>query len=238
MKADNIHNLETVANGLGELLERIVFVGGATVQFYATAAAAPKSRPTLDVDCIIEIHSYYKFGDLEEALRQKGFRNDTSAGAPLCRWLYEGITIDVMPTETEVLGFSNMWYVEGIRHTSEVDLPRGRRIKILEPSYFLASKLEAAKNRGWVDLRASTDFEDAVYILCNRSSILNDIQQSDAGVQRYLSETFNKILERGDLDEAIEAVLDFGEPTGTSRLIRSQMENIAKISRSPTQPGS
>ena len=238
MKADNMHNLETVAIGLGELLERVVFVGGATVEFYAKAAGAPQSRPTLDVDCIIDIHSYKGYRDLEEALRQKGFRNDQSEGAPLCRWIYEDVTIDVMPTETEVLGFSNRWYAEGIRHTSEVDLPRGQRIKILEPSYFLASKLEAAKNRGWVDLRSSTDFEDVVYILRNGTSIFTDIQQADSSVQGYLSETFKIILERGDLDEAIEAVLDFGEPTGTTQLIRSLMENITNVRQRPTQPGS
>ena len=34
MNEDNLRNLETVASGLGEILGQVVFVGGATVEFY------------------------------------------------------------------------------------------------------------------------------------------------------------------------------------------------------------
>jgi predicted nucleotidyltransferase len=232
LNATNIHNLETAAKGLGELLDQVVFVGGATVEFYAPDAGAPQSRPTVDVDCIIDVHSYDSYGHLEEALRKKGFRNDQRKGAPLCRWIYEDMTIDVMPTETEVLGFSSRWYEEGTRHTSAVNLPQGQRIRILQPSYFLASKLEAAKSRGWVDLRASTDFEDVVYVLRNRNSIFNDILHADLDVQQYITDTFAQVLARDDADEAIAAVLDFGEPVGTAQMIRNLIKDISKVGHS------
>ena len=229
MNETNLQNLETVANALGEILNRVVFVGGALVRSYATAAAAPQARPTLDVDCIIEIASYGDYGKLEEDLRRRGFRHDQTEGGPICRWICEGIQTDVMPTTGTILGFSNRWHAKGFKHTNEIALPRGQKIKILEPPYFLASKLEAVKDRGWKHLRTSPDFEDVVYILRNRDSIHSEVQEAAEIVRTFICETFIELLRKQDVDEAIASVLDFGEPPGTSQLIRRLMESISEV---------
>lgn len=107
MPSTNIVMLQTVANGLGELKDEMVFVGGAVAELYADNPAASEMRPTLDVDCVIEIRSRLQFARSEENLRSSGFKNDTSEGAPICRWIYKDIKVDVMPTDSAVLGFSN-----------------------------------------------------------------------------------------------------------------------------------
>ena len=114
MPSTNIIMLQTVANGLGELKDEMVFVGGAVAELYADNPAASEIRPTIDVDCVIEIRSRLQFAKMEENLRARGFKNDTSASAPICRWIYKDIKVDVMPTDSDVLGFSNRWYEEGI----------------------------------------------------------------------------------------------------------------------------
>ena len=45
-----------------------------------------------------------------ERLRALGFREDISEGAPRCRWLIDGMELDVMPVDEKVLGFTNRWY--------------------------------------------------------------------------------------------------------------------------------
>ena len=47
--------LELAAARLGELLDELVFVGGATVELWITDPAAPEFRPTYDVDAIVEV---------------------------------------------------------------------------------------------------------------------------------------------------------------------------------------
>jgi hypothetical protein len=84
MPNDNIEMLQTVADGLEELREEIVFVGGAVAELYADDPASSDIRPTQDVDCTIELRSYKEHTELEEGLRTKGFANDTSQGAPIC----------------------------------------------------------------------------------------------------------------------------------------------------------
>jgi hypothetical protein len=57
---------------------------------------------------------YYNFSNL---LRTLGLQESTESGAPLCRWHYEEISIDVMPCDSSVLGFSNRWYRPGIANS-------------------------------------------------------------------------------------------------------------------------
>lgn len=49
--------LQTVTNGLEELKDDMVFIGGVVAEFYANDLAASDIRPTLDVDCVIELSS-------------------------------------------------------------------------------------------------------------------------------------------------------------------------------------
>lgn len=83
MPTDNTEMLQTVANGLGDLIDELVFVGGAVAELYADDPASSDIRPTQDVDCTIELSSYGDQTELEDELRTKGFVNDTSQGAPI-----------------------------------------------------------------------------------------------------------------------------------------------------------
>src|SRR5688572_24620237 len=103
-RQDNIERIQTVALILKKLNKDVVFVGGATVALYADDIAA-EVRPTEDVDVIIEIASRYVYHLLEEELWKAGFVNDKDSGI-ICRYIVKGITIDIMPTDTTVIGFS------------------------------------------------------------------------------------------------------------------------------------
>lgn len=81
----NLAALQAVARALGPLRERVVFVGGSTAELYSTVARAVESRPTIDVDCIIEVLPRMSYYVLEEELRALGFRHDQESKV-ICRW--------------------------------------------------------------------------------------------------------------------------------------------------------
>jgi hypothetical protein len=114
------------------------------------------------VDCVVEMASRVKYYEVEEELRKLGFKHPTTGSAPICRWEYSGIPVDVMPTEGKVLGFNNRWYAEGMANTRKADLPEGQEIEIFSAPYLLASKIEAFKDRGRGDFLVSRDIEDIV----------------------------------------------------------------------------
>ena len=50
----------------------------------------------MDVDAIVDVTSYAKYIGLAERLRALGLDEDTTPGAPLCRWRHGQLIVDVM----------------------------------------------------------------------------------------------------------------------------------------------
>ena len=220
--------LETVARVLSQVRITIVFTGGATIFLYLDEVAAPDIRPTDDVDCVVEITSraeYYNFSNL---LRTLGLQETTESGAPLCRWQYEGISIDVMPCDESVLGFSNRWYRPGIANSIHYQLPSGRQILIFSTPYLLASKIEAFTGRGGGNFYFSSDIEDIVALLDGRSSLFEEVQQADDEVKAFLSEWFR--AELANLCSIAPAFLSpVAKISGRTRLLLERIERLAMV---------
>jgi len=229
MSSSNITMLQVVADGLKELKDEMVFVGGAVVELYASDPAASDIRPTLDVDCVIELSSATAHIRLEENLRAKGFAHDLSPEAPICRWIYQDIKVDVMSTDEEILGFSNQWYHEGIENKIGKVLPHGNAIYVFSLEYYLATKFEAHKNRGGKDLRQSHDFEDIIYILDNCPDILSNIYNAKASVKGYLKKECQRLLENKHLIEGIESALPYGSGGERTAMIEDIIKDIREI---------
>jgi hypothetical protein len=221
--------LQIVAKGLGELKTNVVFVGGSVAELYADNPAASDIRTTLDIDCIIKLRSRMAHARLEEKLRTMGFVNDTSMGAPICRWIFHGIKVDIMPTDENILGFSNYWYSEGIENKITKRLSNGTEINVLSPEYYLASKFEAHKNRGGNDLRQSHDFEDIIFIIDNCNDLLEIIKKANHSVRDYLKEECQILLANNNLIEGLDSALPYGSGDQRIIMITEIIRNISGI---------
>ncbi len=230
MPSSNIIMLQAVASGLGNLKDEMVFVGGAVAELYASNPAISEIRTTLDIDCVIELSSRAAHAKLEDSLRARGFANDTSKGAPICRWIYKGvIKVDVMPTDSRVLGFTNRWYEEGIENKIVKTLPDGTDVFVLSPEYYLATKFEAHKGRGGNDLRQSHDFEDIIYIFDNCPDLLDNIRNANHTIKTYLKEECQNLLKNENLTEGIESALPYGTGGDSTDITQFLIESIAEI---------
>jgi len=198
----NLEMLQLAADGLRPLLEDVVFVGGCATGLLITDSAAPPTRETLDVDVIVELASSYDYHMLSEQLRQRGFREDQSDGAPMCRWLFQSVKVDVMPTDEAILGFSNRWYAEAMASASNVRLPAGTNIRMVTAPFFLATKLEAFYGRGNSDYMASHDLEDLIAVLDGRDSIVSEVKDAGA-VCLYLANAFGQLLALDEFHDAL-----------------------------------
>lgn len=229
MADTNIEMLRIVAMELGDLRKDMVFVGGAVAELYAGNPALSDIRPTRDVDCVIELRSRVALARLEEDLRAKGFVNDISKGAPICRWIYHNIKVDIMPSDSDILGFSNRWYHEGIQYKINKRLPDGTEIFVFSPEYYLAAKFEAHKGRGGNDLRQSHDFEDIIYMLDNCSELSDRISNAHETVKFYLKKECADLLKNEGLTEGIESALPYGSTEETTGIIIGLIKSIADI---------
>lgn len=223
----NIETVKQVARGLAPLLDKLVFAGGAVIELYANDPAATPLRPTTDVDVVVELTGYGKYADLEERLMNLGFQHDTESKVN-CRYIFKGITVDIMPTDEKILGFSNRWYKPGMDHVFKYQLDEGLQIKLFEPPYFLASKFEAFKSRG-KDHRTSHDFEDIIYFLDNRKDWVDEIITADAEVRAYLKKEVKRLLEDKFHKEYVSAHLPVSARKERVNRIIEGLQKIVQI---------
>ena len=191
------HNLDLLAEAarlLKPLLGELVFVGGCTTALLITDKAAADVRPTFDVDAIAEITSYAAYADFSERLRKIGFAEDTTEGAPICRWLQKKTILDVMPLDEKILGFSNRWYRPAMESAEERELERGLRIRVVTAVYFCATKLEAFAGRGKDDYLSSRDLEDLAAVIDGRAELVQEIRSAQEDVHTYIASEINKLL--------------------------------------------
>lgn len=173
--ADVDPNLATVALRLGPFRDEVVFLGGAVVGLLITDPAAPEIRVTEDVDVIVEVASKSKFIIFEQELQRLGFRSDSEPDAPRCRYVIDGVKVDVMPTDADILGFANEWASESFRSAESFEVRAGLTIRHVNAPFFLATKLEAFLGRGGGDLIASHDIEDIIAVIDGRPAIVDDV---------------------------------------------------------------
>lgn len=218
--------LSLAARGLGPLKDEVVFVGGATVELYLAGQSALRVRATDDVDCVVEVAARSGYHRLEEKLRGLGFRNSKEAGAPICRWEYGGILVDVMPLDGSVLGFSNRWYPEGFERAGTAKLPGGQEIRIFTLPYFVASKLEAFKGRGRGDFMGSSDMEDIVTLIDGAEGFGEEVEQAPASVKRYLRDSFRELLTDGRFLDGLQGHLPPAAGPGRVARARAVLEAL------------
>lgn len=186
------------------MFDQVVFVGGAVVELYAPNTLVSEHRPTDDIDCTLELTTTSAFYVLDESLRKKGFLNDTDG--PICRYRYQGIKVDVMPTGFSPLGMNMRWFTQGIKSAQFVTLQTGTRIRIFALPYFLAIKLEALQERGNV-LYDSKDMEDIVYLLSEVNDFENLVSSADFETSYFLAQTCRYLLKHPMIHNAVEGLL-------------------------------
>lgn len=204
MKNTIINNaiIERVANALGELNEKVIYVGGATVSLYINDPAADDVRPTKDVDISIKVASFVELEDIREQLTDKGFIQSSDLDV-ICRFRLEDILVDVMATKPIAWAPANPWFEKGFEKLEKTKV-NDITIQIMPLTFFLASKFTAFHDRGGNDPRFSHDLEDIIYIIDNRTDwhqIL--INEQDQEVKEFLINEFRNILTSNKIQEAI-----------------------------------
>jgi predicted nucleotidyltransferase len=203
----NVAKVELVAQALGDLREQLLFVGGCVVDLLLTDTAAAPSRVTYDVDLVAQVAALAGYHKLEKEFFRLGFKRDISEGAPICRWRLGNLEVDLMPTDTNILGFANRWYPLAMQTAKLIELSSGTTIRLIAAPVFLATKFEAFADRGKGDLLGSHDLEDIVNVLDGRPGIVEEIDQSPVELQHYLAERCCALLAMSKFMDALQGMV-------------------------------
>jgi len=223
---DIIQQLELLSEKLGELVEEILVVGGCSPALILDINISPDLRPTYDVDIVIQAESYGKYMGFIQKIKEKGFVE--RPGDPIGRYASGEIVVDVIPTEADVLGFSNRWYKMAFDNPIVKKLPSGRVLRTIAPVYFVAAKLEAFQARGKEDLTASADLEDIITVLVEYPSFQEELKEVGRDVQEYIIGEFQKLTSDENYPHFLSAHLRGDEASqGSLPKLRRLVEGIA-----------
>ena len=223
--------LEIVAQHLGaDLLESLVFVGGAVAGLLITDPAMPSIRPTEDVDLVVQATVLREYHAVEAALKRQGFVQNMSADAPICRWQIDSLSVDVMPMEKTVLGFANRWYPLAVATAQPFTLPSGKVIKLIIAPVFVATKIEAFADRGKGDFLFSHDLGDIIAIVDGRDGLLDECRQVAPELKAYLQTKFAEMMNNPSFRQALSGYLS-PDAASQSRLplLESKLNYLASL---------
>lgn len=202
----NLARLANAARKLTPLLDQIAFVGGCITGLLVTDPAAAPARPTIDVDVIASITSYAELATVETRLRELDFHQPLIEGSPVCRWVSGELVLDLMPTESSILGFSNVWYGPALEKAERVRVA-DQEIRVITAPYFVATKLEAFHGRGQNNFSVSHDIEDIVTVIDGRQELAGEVRAAPDDLRQYLRREFTALLSNRDFLEALPGYL-------------------------------
>lgn len=192
-KGDIIGRLIQAVQMLGDLSDEFIFVGGSVVPLLVTDEGAPDARPTVDVDVVVQVLTRGEYYKIEKRLAKVGFHPDMM-GEVMCRFKNAGITLDVMPTDAEILTFGNQWYKQATDNPISYPLLVERSIKVINAPLFLCTKFDAYKSRGNTDEK---DLEDIVSLVDGRRELLEELTGASEPIRDYGSESTKLLLDAG-----------------------------------------
>ena len=203
----NVAKVEVIASALGPLRERLVLVGGCAAGLLFTDPAAAPARVTYDVDLLAEVAALSGYHQLEKEFSRLGFRRDMSKDAPICRWRLGELEVDLMPTESSILGFSNRWYPLAVETALTLTLPSGIAIRLISAPAFMATKLVAFADRGKSDFLASHDLEDIINLIDGRPELIDEVALSTAELRLYLAAQCRMLLDTPAFHDGLQGLI-------------------------------
>jgi len=119
----NLALLREVAQRIEPLLPRLAFLGGVVVDLFFTEPTARPSRATKDVDDVIDRVHYGQYAEtLRDELVALGLEEDTTVGAPRCRWRFKDAPRQIV----------DMWTPKDPRRRDELDLCRSMTVDVFD----------------------------------------------------------------------------------------------------------
>jgi len=226
MANPNIELLTSIAHAMGALREQVVFVGGCATGLLITQTLVADARATEDVDAIVEVASLVGYHALAAQLMEQGFKQTMADNTPPFRWYWNGMQLDLVPLDERVLGFANRWYKPGFEAAAMATLPSGLQLRHLSAPYFMATKLEAFKDRGNNDVYLSHDLEDVITVVDGREELISELTSAPPDVRDFVAQTLSGILRHTDFTNVLPGIVSQSTRTG---LVLQRFTHISEL---------
>lgn len=229
MNEFNLHKemISQVATALGEdLLDDVVFVGGCITGLLLTDDfTRDQVRHTDDVDLIVDLMTLSDLAKFEKKLRHRGFTNNIDEGAHIGSWKLNELHVDIIPINPKLLASAQGWCEEAYHNSHKIQIGT-HSIRLAQPVFFVAMKLEAYEDRGKNDPLESRDIEDVLNLFDGRDELIDEIKKAPHKLKQYISNELTKLFRNEYFNYAIQsaALSDANRETLLIKKLKLAME--------------
>jgi hypothetical protein len=133
-----------------------------------------------------------------------------------------------MPTDPDILGFSNPWYEEAIATAATIPLDSGMEIRAATPVLLVATKLCAWKGRGGGDVLRSLDVHDVLILIDGRLELIEEMRDASSNLRTYIKNELLDLQADPYFAYAVEGATASYGPIGAerARLVRDRIEEL------------
>lgn len=237
-----LDRLRRIAQQLGPLCERVVFIGGAVAPLLQLDDVLPRVRPTNDVDAVIATSSYSELGPLRDALRARGFSEaavppEHGATTHMHRWIAPdgGGPFDLVPVGEHAGGTGAVADVYAVESAVGIDLREKDGdapciVRHASPVAFLMLKWAAFNDRGRASPFDSHDLEDIIAVMASRPMIVTEGRATPLAVRRFIAEHCRAFFAGADMaDELMAAHLPTGTVVAVRERVRQRLQDLSAI---------
>ncbi|MEQ9210617.1 MAG: hypothetical protein RLN96_12415 [Pseudomonadales bacterium] len=136
----------------------------------------------------------------------------------------------MMPTDENILGFGNAWYVAAMENAKVVHLDTGESLQLITPPFFLITKLDAFRGRGNNDYQMSHDMEDVIAVIDGRPELVADLKSTAPQLRGEIAIRIRELLGEPAFVQSIPGHMP-GDPASQQRVPRilDTLRQIAEI---------
>jgi predicted nucleotidyltransferase len=222
--------LVLVAEAVGDLRERIVFIGGALAPLLHSDPPFRGARITSDVDAIIATVSYVDAQRVQDEMVRLGFRHDLADPRHLHRWVGAvGVPFDLVPAGEHLGAASGPTDRLAVETAARTTLTTGLTIRHASAPGFLALKWAAYQDRGRKDPLYSDDLLDILALLASRPTLVAEVAAVPLELRTYVAEQSKAFFADPNADDLLAAHLNNAQdPTQTTAAVRAMLERLSR----------
>ena len=103
---------------------------------------------------------------------------------------------------------------------------------VISAPYFLATKIEAFKDRGKQDFLLSHDVEDIISVIDGRPEIANDISNAPDNLKEYLASEFLTLMSNDQFLQALPGHLNYSnEAESRKKIVEERIHAIIALGK-------
>lgn len=119
MANPNLSLLVGMAQAMGSVCDRVVFVGGCATGLLLSNADLMDVRATEDVDAIVEVATLAGYHALAKELMNRGFKQTMEDNTPPFRWYWQRMQLDLVPLDEKSAGLCKSLVRHGLCRSYE-----------------------------------------------------------------------------------------------------------------------